>query len=156
MYFLDSNSRELHDSRREKAQFSLTQLYREPPLCCDQWIRHMIDNPAFRLGFPFVNNLRVRWSFILRANDCEHRLPKQVEPWLLWGQGSLQDDPGQVLIPLHFNAQKFTCRSLVGLAWSSMSDSIYFDNLLIVDSIYSDNLLSPGKLLISLMPPPMY
>ena len=28
-------------------------------------------------------------------------------------------------------------------------DSIYFDNLLIVDSIYSDNLLSPGKLLIS-------
>ena len=35
-------------------------------------------------------------------------------------------------------------------------DSIYFDNLLIVDSIYSDNLLSPGKLLISLMPPPMY
>ena len=27
MYFLKLNSRELHDSRREKAQFSLTQLY---------------------------------------------------------------------------------------------------------------------------------
>ena len=28
--------------------------------------------------------------------DCEHGLPRQVEPWLLWGQGALQDDPGQV------------------------------------------------------------
>ena len=36
MYFLKLNSRELHDSRREKAQFSLTQLYR---CCC--WPRNM-------------------------------------------------------------------------------------------------------------------
>ena len=85
------------NSLKTQATWSLP--LEQPCLCCDQWARHMIDNLAFRLGFLFVNNLRIRWCFILRGNDCKHRLPRQMETWLLWGQGAPQDDPGQVLIP---------------------------------------------------------
>ena len=86
-------------------------------------------------------------------DDCQPWLPRQVEarsdpqPWLLWGQGTLQDDPSQVLIPLYFNEEINLVKAFwgyqnwigffsgVGLELWSMSDNIYFDNFLITDNM---------------------
>ena len=77
-------------------------------------------------------------------DDCKPGLPRQMEacsypqPRLLRGQGALQDDSCQVLIPLPFNEEieiYLDTFSGVGLELWSMSDNIYFDNFLITDNM---------------------
>ena len=46
---LHSNSRELHDSRREKAQFSLTQLYLNSLHSKGYWIKEALECGMFSI-----------------------------------------------------------------------------------------------------------
>ena len=69
---LHSNSRELHDSRREKAQFSLAQLYRQISHFCSQGFvirEQILVNKSEKSDHP---HQREPWSFVEVVNKSEY------------------------------------------------------------------------------------
>ena len=112
---------------------------------------------------------------MVRPDDCKPWLPRQVEarsdpqPWLLWGQGTLQDDPSQVLIPLYFNEEINLVKAFWGykikLAFSvvlALSCGQCLTTYTLTTSwsrtTWRSPMLLPGRLLTSnrlLTPPPM-